>query len=52
MVDAEDNCCLEEKVDRVPTETGVYVVQVVLNKICDLLYCSTAGRRQMFWASS
>jgi hypothetical protein len=28
MVDAEDNCCLEEKVGPVPTEPGVYVVQI------------------------
>ncbi len=35
MVDAEENCCLEEKVGREP---GVYIDQIVLNKICDLLY--------------
>ena len=47
IVDAEDNCCLEVEVGRVPTVPGVYIDQIVLKKICDLLYrpnsCETAN---------
>lgn len=45
MVDAEDNCCLEEEVGCIPTKARVNYVEVILKEIGDLLY--RFNRREM-----
>lgn len=39
MVDAEDDCRLEEEVGCVPTQASVDYVDIILEEICNLLYC-------------
>lgn len=39
MMDAENNSCLKQEVRRVPAETGVENLRIVMPKVGDLLDC-------------